>query len=254
MSLTHFSLFTGIGDLDLAAEMAGFTTVGQCEFADYPTKVLEKHWPNVPRWRDVRDVTRDSVRKRTGGDKITVVSGGFPCQPFSIAGEKRGTDDERYLWPEMCRIISQLKPTWVLGENVANFVNMALEQTCIDLESSGYEVQPVIIPACAVNAPHQRKRVFIIGHISDTECNGHQGLERLQQDVRTIEERRASALRAVTKLFDDVDWKKRAVESGFLGGNNGILNRVDRLKCLGNAVVPQQAYPIFKAIAEIERS
>ena len=252
MGLTHFSLFTGIGGIDLSAEWAGFESVGQCEFADYPTKVLEKHWPEVPRWRDIRDVTLESVRSK-GIRTIDLISGGFPCQPFSIAGEQRGKEDERYLWPEMFRVIKELRPTWVIGENVANFVNMALEEACADLESAAYEVQPFIIPACAVEAPHQRQRVFIIGHVPDTECNRHQGVKRLPQNIGTLKEWRESAPRATTKLFDDVDWEKRAIESGFLGRNNGIPHRMDRIKCVGNAVSPQQVYPILQAIADIER-
>ncbi len=188
------------------------------------------------------------------GGRITLLSGGFPCQPFSIAGEQRGKEDERYLWPEMFRVIEELRPTWVIGENVANFVNMALEETCVDLESAGYEVQPFVIPACAVEAPHQRQRVFIIGHVPDTERNGYQGFERLQQNIRTLKERREGTLGTIAELFNDVDWEKRAIESGFLGANNGVPNRMDRLKCLGNAVVPQQVYPILQAIADIERS
>lgn len=152
--ITHLSLFSGIGGLDLAAEWAGLKTVAQCEWAEYPTKVLEKHWPDVPRWKDIRTLTGRSFYERTGLRTVDVISGGFPCQPFSIAGKQRGREDDRYLWPEMVRVIKELRPAWVIGENVAGIVRMALADILSELEACGYRTRAFLIPACAVGARH----------------------------------------------------------------------------------------------------
>jgi len=257
--LTHLSLFSGIGGIDLAAEWAGFETVGQCEFADYPTKVLEKHWPNVPRWRDIRDVTLDSVGSR-GIQTVDLISGGFPCQPFSVAGKRRGKEDNHYLWPEMLRVIQELRPHWVVGENVANFVNMELERTIANLEEEGYQVQSFIIPACAVGAAHERQRVFIVAFDANSgndytieESTKFKQVANTGGVYRTIL-RAERGINTDTRgaIFATENRENFGFESRVGRVSCGVPNRMDRLKCLGNVVVPQQVYPILKAIAEIK--
>ena len=169
MELTHLSLFSGIGGLDLAAELAGVKTIGQCEWEEYPTKVLEKHWPDTPRWKDIRTLTGDDFYERTGRRTVDIISGGFPCQPFSVAGKQRGKEDDRYLWPEMVRVIKELRPTWVVGEKVAGIIKMALSDILYELEACGYRTRTFLIPAYAVGARHRRYRVAIVGY---SEYNG----------------------------------------------------------------------------------
>lgn len=246
--LTHLSLFSGIGGLDLAAEWAGFRTVGQCEFADFPTKVLEKHWPDVPRWRDIRTLTGDSFYERTGMRTVDVISGGFPCQPFSVAGKRRGQEDDRYLWPEMLRVAKEIRPRWIVGENVSGLVRDALDEILESLIKENYTARAYAYKACEVGAPFAGDRIAIVASANDRSVSVWRNAQ-FQTDGEAAGQRRDNGGGA--PKFNAGQWWE--LEPRPYGVAYGVLNRVDRLKCLGNAVVPQQFYPIFRAIAEIER-
>ena len=162
MAMRLLDLFSGIGGFSYAAEtlIGGYETVAFCEMDEFCQKVLKKHWPQVPIFDDVR--TLDAARL----GRIDIVTGGYPCQPFSQAGRRQGEEDERHLWPEMLRIIKSCQPRYVLAENVAGHVTMGLDQVLTDLEDQGYTTRPIIVPACAKNAPHRRDRVWIIGQLT----------------------------------------------------------------------------------------
>lgn len=246
---THLSLFSGIGGLDLAAEAAGFSTVGQCEWADYPTRVLEKHWPDVPRWRDIRDLTGDDFYAKTGLRTVDVISGGFPCQPFSVAGKQKGKGDDRYLWPEMRRVIAELAPHCVVGENVPGILRIAAADVVADLERLGYRVAVFTFEAAAVGAYHRRERIaFVAYSVSGASTQpGTAASASLVCDhdsrLRAGHDRRRDVLRLTQRR----GWP---AEPNVGRVAHGIPNRVDRLRCLGNAVVPQQFYPIFRAVMQ----
>jgi DNA (cytosine-5)-methyltransferase 1 len=246
LELTHLSLFTGIGGLDVAAEWAGFKTVGQCEWADYPTKILEKHWPDVPRWRDIHDFSADEFIRRTGRREVTAISGGFPCQPHSLAGKRKASDDERDLWPEYRRIVSEFEPGWVVAENVPGLLTSEdgrfFRGVLRDFAKLGFNVGWCTYPASWIGAIHKRERIFTIAHRKgfNVERVYAEQMERTQRQVElgiSIEE-----------------WQRRSniYQPKLLRNYHGTPGAIHRIECLGNMVVPQQAYPIFKAIAEIE--
>jgi DNA (cytosine-5)-methyltransferase 1 len=167
--MRHGSLFSGIGGFDLAAEWMGWENIFHCEWMEFPRKVLDYHFPDADSHIDI--CTTDFKKY---ANKIDILTGGFPCQPFSLAGKRKGTDDERYLWGEMLRAIQEIKPRFVIAENVFGITNidggLVFQQVCLDLENEGYEVQPFIIPAAAKNAPHRRDRCWFIAY-----ANGNDG-------------------------------------------------------------------------------
>jgi len=213
------------------------TTVAFCERDEFCTKILNKHWPDVPVHSDVRQLDGKQYQ-----NSIDVVAGGFPCQPFSVAGKRLGSEDDRHLWPEMLRIIRECRPRWVIGENVSGFVKMALDDVSSDLEGEGYTVRTFVLPACAVEARHRRDRVFIVAHTISPRSEARlprqeSGKER---HARKPDHESDQRLRWETGS----DW---ATEPSVGRVADGVPNRVDRIKSLGNAVVPQ----LIQAIGEL---
>ena len=182
--LKVLDLFSGIGGFSLALESTGhFQTIGFVENDEYCQAVLQHHFPEVPILGDIKNVTKETVPTRPD-----VICGGFPCQPFSVAGDQRAKDDPRHLWPEMLRIIKEQKPTWVVGENVSGLVKLGLDEILDEMEDQGYSTRTFNIPAFSVGAPHQRQRLWIIGHLGDPEHNGSPTPERERGLLKQPEE------------------------------------------------------------------
>ena len=181
-------LFSGIGGFSLGLERAGMSTVAMCEKDPYCRKILAKHWPDLTIHEDIRNLDGRQYTK-----SIDLVCGGFPCQPFSVAGKRKGTDDDRHLWPEMLRVIQESRPRWVIGENVFGFVNMALDDVQADLEREHYEVRKFLLPAVAVDARHRRDRIILIAYsnspaiwdIPERQAQGRDNLQAGRQAITT---------------------------------------------------------------------
>ncbi len=258
---THLDLFSGIGGFAIASQAAGFRTVAFVERESFcKTRLAEIH-PTVAIYSDIANFSGRPFRG------VSLLTGGFPCQPFSQAGDMRGAADDRYLWPEMRRVIQEAEPDWIVGENVAGLDGLGLDDCISDLEAIGYEVAPPFeIPACAVNAPHERNRIWIVANLSrngfETRAQRKDSGPSLQfGSVGSIEA--APHFDSVRELqsegcelnkwrwtcdsnFAERSWVEAATE--FCGVVHGIPNRRDRIKALGNAIVPQVAFQILKAI------
>lgn len=309
--LSHGSLFSGIGGFDLAAKWMGWNNIFQVEKDDWCRKVLAKNFPKTERFADIKDFTGNEYTNR-----IDVISGGFPCQPFSVAGQRKGKDDDRYLWEEMLRVIATIKPAYVVGENVTGIIGLALDAVLSDLEAQDYTTETFIIPACSKNAWHRRDRVWIVAYTNSigrkneqkengkSVCNGErnnpiekQGREQQQCRIGKssfVFSDTKSKLRNERKHGEHKEQREIQLQTG--GSNSisantndtgckeqretitngtkfiapkcrswweaeprvgrvvdGLPGRVDRLKGLGNAIVPQVAYEIFSAIGAVSR-
>jgi DNA (cytosine-5)-methyltransferase 1 len=299
-------IFSGIGGFSLGLERAGMETVAFCEYDDKCRQVLAKHWPDVPQYTDVRTLTGEQLEKDGIGD-IGLICGGYPCQPFSVAGKRAGAEDDRHLWPEAFRLVQEVRPAWCLFENVAGHINMGLDCVLADLESEGYQSQTLLIPACAVGAPHRRDRVWIVAHsrsagrgegclcvegdngqpisegrpiistksseapppVAHTECATSEQRPKSSKERRRENETKQAGVGgqplAHTELAGSGSGNTQRNEQLTRCGEcaergswlpeppvgrvaNGIPGRVDRLKQLGNAVVPQIPEIIGRAI------
>ena len=252
--MTHASLFSGIGGFDYAAALLGWINIFDCEIDAFCRKVLEYHFPNSVHYGDI---TKQIFKEWRG--KIDVLSGGFPCQPFSLAGQRKGADDNRYLWPQMLRVIREIRPTWVVGENVAGILTMVqpgaevevggqaslfgedyrkrvlhrqeyvIENICRDLEREGYAVQPLLIPACAVGAPHRRDRIWFIAHRTNAgtetmQFTGGNGIYAVGTSSHTDGDRYTSC---GTSCRIEKERRERAAVSGQRGGRCEWFNGLD---------------------------
>ena len=288
---THASLFSGIGGFDLAAEWMGWENLFHCEWNEFGQRVLKYYWPQAESYGDITKTAFSIWRGR-----INVLTGGFPCQPYSVAGKRLGKEDERHLWPEMLRAIREIRPIYVVGENVPGLLNwnggLVFNEVQADLEAEGYEVQPVILPACGQNAPHKRERVWFVAYTTSPgrkDWQQNRGLEDEKENGTGVEFRgkrfsndgiitnaidtrlqgnewrgtygergRAKTFRPTTEQIKIPTWDRWPTQSPVCSRDDGISTRLDgitfpkwrneSIKAYGNAIVPQVAYQIFKAI------
>ena len=300
--MRHLDLFSGIGGFALAVEKVWDDVEHTfCEIDPFCQAVLKKHWPESKTYGDIKELTKSNFIADTRSEEslrlhqqprpegtetghVHLLTGGFPCQPFSQAGRRKGKEDDRHLWPEMLRVIREFQPDWVVGENVAGIISMVLDEVCTDLENEGYEVQPFVIPAVAVNAPHRRDRVWIVAHRKDHGSRGRDDKEcgdvkerKLVEEKQGRDEARDKSEGCDRKFAPDSESRNAGKQAeqerredfkrGSWGENwlevaarlcrvdDGLPRRLDRnsrLKALGNAVCPPLVEVIFQAIREVD--
>jgi len=253
--LKILDLFSGIGGFSLGLEATGgFETAAFCDIDPYCRNVLKKHWPNVPIFEDIRKL------KGTDIGTVDIITGGYPCQPFSVAGKQKGVEDKRHLWPEYFRLIKECRPTWVIGENVSGHIKLGLDSVIEDLESEGYATRTFSISASSIGANHKRERIWIV-------ANAYGVNDAIGRVDRTIQEtggsgsidERGSGTNAngfsQSSKNETLDSKKQFTNQNYWKTEpnvgrvvNGLPNRVDRLKALGNSLVPQIPFYIGQTI------
>ena len=226
MVLRHLDLFSGIGGFSLGLEATGgFETVAFCDIEEFPRKVLQKHWPHVKQYEDIKELNYEQL-KADGLVPIDIITGGYPCQPFSVAGRKKGEKDPRHLWPEYFRLIKELRPTWVIGENVGGHIKLGLDTVLENLESEGYAVRTFSIPASAIGANHKRERIWIVAH---SERNGLATSEERRSTEETISNKskgknntlNVEGTGSISETKSNVENTRRSLRQGtFIRGEN----------------------------------
>lgn len=237
--LRHLDLFSGIGGFALAARWTGkVETIGFCEIDPWCRRVLAKHWPDVIQHDDIKTLTGSALEQF---GRIDLITGGYPCQGFSSAGRGRGKDDDRYLWPEMLRVVSEARPRFVLVENSPRIKAMVLDDMCNDLESIGYSCGAIDIPALAVGAQHERNRMWVVAYDASERLPGS------WQPLQPIHPATDSP-RQATQLVDGYQGPSWPDQSGVGRVVHGVPEDMDRLRGLGNAIVPAVAYEILSVM------
>ena len=236
--ITFGSLFAGIGGFDLGLERAGMVCKWQVEIDPFCQKVLAKHWPHVARYGDVREVGKHNL------EAVDLICGGFPCQPHSVAGKRKGAEDDRDLWPEYRRVIAELRPRWILAENVSGIITTILDKVLTDLDDLDYTRIPIDIPAIAFDAVHRRRRIFIVAHRKGLVLEKCQVAER-KGSKSPFQPGRIHAL-----SHGRIGWSTN--QPSMVRVDDGLSDWVDRSRSLGNAVVPQVAEWIGRQIMEVE--
>ena len=247
--MRHLDLFSGIGGFALGLEATQqIKTVAFCEIDKYCTKVLNKNWPEVPVYNDIKELTHDKL-KADGIDNIDIITGGYPCQPFSVAGNKKGVEDPRHLWPEYFRLIKECRPTWVIGENVAGHIKLGLDAVQEDLESEGYSLRTFSVSASSIGAPHQRERVWTVTRNKESTGRGTSEKTERSTNSNTTTGSSEGTTTMANGNENKNNWWHTEPNVGRVA--DGVSDRTHRLKSLGNAVVPQIPYYIAKSILEV---